>query len=351
MSFASRFRVSNYLPRSATDFLRTSYPSSTAMVPYKSKKGLGKFVRRVVRQSKRRRIGNGPTTSNIKGSQIPSSGGGESRSSTFTTGGQRGNRILASKYKKTYGVNTVHRVSGDAYSCVSNSQNVAPIGNYMDATDLTNIYSSIGQSAVDYSDSKLFMLDVHSEALITNACNLNTHAIIYDVVARLDGFTTVNTGPVTAFTLGFADGSTGAANDYLIPGATPYNNPRFVNAYKIIKQTPIILSPGQIHTHTLRYNINRTISKERLQLNGIGPIAGLTVYSIVVFHGTPYHDTATELVIGTSVAKLDIIKKDTLRFIHLQQSYPVVDITNSLSTVTAGEQWQVNAPTDTTGAT
>lgn len=328
----------------------TKYPSSTAMVPYKSKRSLGKFVKSVVRQSKRRRIGNGSATSSTKGTQIPSSGGGESRSSTFI-GRRSGGGKLASKHKKTYGVNTVHRVSGDAYTCVSNQQNVAPIGNYMDATDLTTIWTSLGQTAADFNDAKLFMLDVHAESMITNACNLNTHAIIYDVIARLDGFTTVNAGPVTAFTLGFADGSTGAANDYLIPGATPYNNPRFTNAYKILKRTSIILAPGQTHTHTVRYPVNRTISKERLQLNGVGPIAGLTVYSIVVFHGTPYHDSATELVVGTSVAKLDIVRKDTIRFIHLQQSYPVVDMTNQLSTVTAGEQWVPNAPTDTANAT
>lgn len=266
---------------------------------------------------------------------------------SFTRCGRRASRWVQDA-KKRHGVGNVFRITGDAYLCASNQQNVAPIGNYMDATDLTNLYTSIGLTAAGYAASKLLLLDVHSESMITNACNSHIHATIYDVVAKLDGFTTVNTGPVTAFTLGFADGDTGAAADYLIPGASPYNNPRFMAGYKILKQTKVVLKAGQTHVHTVQYDINRVVSKERLTLNGVGPVADLTVYSIVVFHGTPYHDAATELVVGTAPVKIDTVKKDTIRYCFLQMSFPVIDYTNQLSTVTSGEQWVENAPADTT---
>jgi len=303
-----------------------------------------KWEQRNKRDSKTSARRQKPKPFSLTGYQIDGNG---DETKSFTTYGKRAPRWVRDNMKR-YGVGHVFRVTGDAYTCASNQQNIAPIGNYLDATDVLNLFNSVGLGAAGYAASKLLLLDVHSESMITNACNSHIHATVYDVVARLDGFTTVNAGPVTAFTLGFADGDTGAAADYLVPGATPYNNPRFTAAYKIIKRTELVLKAGQTHVHTVRYNVNRVVSKERITLNGVGPIAGLSVYSVVVFHGTPYHDAATELVVGTAPVKIDTVKKDTLRYCMQQLSFPVIDYVNNLSTVTAGEQWVENTPLDTT---
>lgn len=297
----------------------------------------GKMKRSASKQTRRSLRGSTGTL----GVQVPAGGGGESKSYT---------RVVKPKQKipvtKLLALNTVNRADGVTASCVQGAQNVMNLGTYFDATDIVNIYAALGQTSTAYNASKLLLLGIHAENLVTNATSTNTHVIIYDVMARHDGFTTVNTGPGTVFTLGGADAGGGAAADYSVVGTSPWNNPRFVSQYQIIKQTPIILAPGQVHTHSVNYKPNFIFNKERYISNSTGPIGGLTMYSFAVFHGTPVHDTATESVISTGIAKLDVVRKDSITFKGVVFGNPTNSISSSFATVTAPEQWNINAPAD-----
>jgi len=282
------------------------------------------------------------------GVQVSAGGGGESKDH-FRFGKRKS--LKGSAFKAT-GVSTNVRADALSASAAQGQQNVASLGSFMDGADLRAIFTALGETTTAYNAAKVHLKDIHAEQLITNASSINVHAVIYDLMARHDGFTTVNPNPTTVFTLGMADAqSTAAANDYLIVGVTPWNNPRFRELYQILNQTKIILSPGQTHSHNVTYNINRIINQERYIGNTSGPIGGLSMYSMIVFHGTPVHDAATELVISTGLCKLDIVYKEQVTYQQIAVPNPFNSIVSSFATVTAPEQWVPNNPTDTADTT
>ena len=191
------------------------------------------------------------------GVQVPAGGGGESKSHTRLV--RKGLNLPS---LKLLGLNTVNRASGITASCAQGTQNVLMLGEYFNANDISNIFASVGQTTATYNAAKCVLIGIHAENLITNATSLNTHCTLYDVIARHDGFTTVNPDPVSVFQLGGADAGNGSASHYSVVGTTPWNNPRFVETYQIIKTTPLILAPGQTHTHTVTYKPNFLFNKE-----------------------------------------------------------------------------------------
>lgn len=162
--------------------------------------------------SKRRRV-NTRRSLNY-GQQIAVSGG---ESASFTRYGRR------KKIKTMKGLGQLldHTVSSASAFCNTDSQNALSLTSVMTAPDITRMYTAIGQTAVDYNAAKLVVDAIRSECMITNSCSINTHCVIYDCVARRDGFTTTDVDPVVVFKAGFVDASTGIANDYLVPGASP----------------------------------------------------------------------------------------------------------------------------------
>lgn len=329
------WRAGNAIGRSAQPYVSSivkkvkSYLNSS-----KTKRNLQKEFRRAAPPS-------------VNGVQVAAGGGGESVS--FTRYGRR--KKASNRTLREAPVSTNHRCDALTASAAQGQQNVLTLGNFMDGPDLRALFTTLGETAAIYNAGILHVRQVHAESLMTNASSINLHAVIYDVLARTDGFTTVNPNPTTVFTLGMADaGSTAAAADYQIPGVSPWINPRFRELYKIVKQTKIILSPGQTHNHNVTYDLNRTINQERYISNTSGPIGGVSMYSICVFHGTPVHDSATEAVISTGLCKLDVVYKESITFQQIAIPNPFNSIVSSLAVVTGPEQWTENNPTDTANA-
>lgn len=281
------------------------------------------------------------------GKQI-SSGGGETKSFTSVVKPKLPMGIV----KKMLGKNTVNRNGAGTISCVSGSQNIQALGEYFNNIDIQNAFTLLGYTTAPANAAKAAFLSLHSTHLITNSTTgSNAHCIIYDVMATEDG-SDINTSPVLVFTTGGVDTSGGAAADYTIPGTTPFSNPRFTTTYKVIKQTPLILCPGQTHAHRVHYAPNQIVSRERLVTNdGSGPLRGLSMYTFIVFFGTPVHETADEAVVSTGKVKLDYVFMETLEFQGMVFSYPSNSITNTLTALTSPEQWTENTPADTLNIT
>lgn len=278
------------------------------------------------------------------GSQL-SAGGGETKSSFYLSRPT----IKMTPLEKNLSVNTVVRNGSGTVSCVSGSQNVQAFATLWDMTDIENaIITTLGQSATGQNSSKIAMLSGTADVMFTNSnTSCNAHCIIYDCMPRQDG-SDINTSPVLLFQAGGADAVGGATSDYLIPGATPYANPRFASAYKILQSTPIIVHAGATHVHRIRYKPNRIISKERtVTSDRAGPIGNVTLYTFIVFYGTPVHSAAAETTVSTGIVKLDYVFTESLKFKCMQYNYSLNSFVNSLTAIGDPEQFVEEPAVDT----
>lgn len=281
------------------------------------------------------------------GQQIPS-GGGETKS-FFTL--VKPQFVVRNKDLKMLAPSSTIRNNKFTSTSGIGQQNAVLIGSYFDVTDVSNTFATLQQTLTGQHSSKALFQKLHSTSMITNSCNLNTHMTIYDVLARQDGSAT-NVDPVTVFLAGGVDALGGAASDALIPGYSPFNNPRFTEVYKVLKRTPVVLCPGQTHVHTVDYQPNKLFSNERVTTsNGVGPLGQFSLYTFLIYHGTPVHDKATELVITVGQVKLDIVSMENLIVKAAYLNYALNSAVNALAvTMTDPEQWVENSPTDTINA-
>lgn len=279
------------------------------------------------------------------GKQIPS-GGGESKSYTTVTNPKMAMGIA----KELLAPNLINRNGAGTISTTSGLQAQQLIGSYFDVVDIQNAFNAISQGATGNNSGKIALQSLHSTHLYTNSCSNNTHMTIYDCIARHDGSDT-NTSPTNVIQLGGADITGGGVNDYLTPGTSPFNNPRFTSSYKIVKQTPVILSPGQTHVHRVNYQVNKILNKERIVTSDLaGPVGDITMYTFIIIHGTPAHEVAAENTVSLSLAKIDYVFMESFTYRAMLVNSIYGTITNSLPVLTAGEQWTTDNPTDTANA-
>lgn len=277
-----------------------------------------------------------------KGVAVPA-GGGESKSSFYLTRPA----IKQTKMEKMLGSNRVVTNASGSVACVSGSQNVIRVSTLWDVTDITNALTDVGETATGTNSAKIALLSGTADIMFTNSnASCNAHCIIYDVMSRNDG-SDINTNPVGVFQAGGADAVGGATTDYLIPGSTPYANPRFASAYKILQTTPLILHAGATHVHRVRYKPNKVLSRERaVTSDAAGPIGNVTLYSFIVFYGTPVHSAAAETTVSTGIVKLDYVITESLQFKCMQLNYALNSMVNSLTVIADPEQFVELPPTD-----
>lgn len=295
-------------------------------------------------RTSRRRLRARPAVS--RAPQVPT-GGGETKTS-FSV---RNSKLSLGLAKSLLGTNFVHRSAALSSTAPQGLQNFTVPGNHLTFTDVDNAFTAIGGTFAGAASGKMAFLQLHSTILVSNASSHNCHATIYDVMARHDG-SDINTGPSSLITTGGVDANNGTASDYTFPGATPWQNPRFLEAYKILQQSPIIMSPGQTHVHRFTYDINSIISKERLiNSDSSGPLGKLSVYSVIFYHGVPIHSTAAETSVTLGTVKLDMVWTESLSFKVMDRNYANNSITSGLLTNIADpEQWTEDGPTDTANA-
>lgn len=206
-------------------------------------------------------------------------------------------------------------------------QNSAILATYYTDVDVNQHFTLSDTSA----SAKVFLQSVHGEALITNQCNVNARITIYDVLARRDANAGA-TDPQYAFANGFADNTGGLAANYSVPGASPYDNPRFVEYFKILRKTPVILSPGAVHSHEVHYAPNQMFSHEITSYTLSSAIGGLTLYTFMVFHGSPINDKTTQTQVSLAHQALDVVQKEAYRYKYCSVGHGVASITQTIPT-------------------
>lgn len=182
------------------------------------------------------------------------------------------------------------------------------LATYFDKNDLEAMFTN--SLNVSFNKGfKIMVKHVIAETLITNQKNSNCRFTLYDIQAKIDGNATV-TNPFTAWSSGIDDNEGGAATDYLIPGASPHSSERFNNAFRVLKKTDVVLSPGATHCHRVYYAPNELVSANvSYKENAVG---GLTNYVFIIYHGSPMNDSTTLTQVSLGAAALDYVTKERL---------------------------------------
>lgn len=329
----SQGRPSNFQPRANTVGLTNAQRAANRRAAVQRvRRGMQQFASR---QRQATRVGSQTATTTLRqGKQFPSGGGGESKSFFKLI---KPNRTLLGKFEVTK--HSLNRSLGFASSATQGKQTAFNLGAMFNSADIVNIFTAVGQTSTGQNSAKAFLESAHARALITNAETTNVHFTIYDCMARLDGGA-LNTDPAATFLAGNVDAVGGAAADATIPGTSPFSNPRFVEAFKVLKKTDVILAPGQTHQHNMHYAPNRLISNERQVISGVGsgPLAGLTVWPMIIQHGTPVHGLAALTSVTLGASKLDVVTLEEIRYKVALYNYAINSITTTLATGLTGEQ-------------
>jgi len=219
----------------------------------------------------------------------------------------------------------VNNTSG-RLSCSPGVQQWATLGTYYDRSDLNQQITLAGGAAA--FSFRIMIRSIMAKAMITNQESANCYATLYDIVPKRDGNTTVP-DPLTLIQAGYADNNGGAATNYTVPGTTPWSNPRFTEFFTIKNITPIVIGPGSTHSHNVHYAPNKLISHE-LDNFITGGIKGVSMYTLIQFHGSPVNDITTKTQVSLSSIALDYVLMEEYKFAYTAQNYAAASIVNSL---------------------
>jgi len=189
--------------------------------------------------------------------------------------------------------------------------------------------------------SRVLLEYIEGETIFANASVYTTSCTIYDVIARRD-LPSANSGdPLQAWAVGINDESAiGAA--FAIVGAEPFQSELFNQYYKVCGKTKIDLPSGGTHRHVITWRPNKILHNEvfanSCYSGGTAKYGGnndITVFSLVVFHGQPAHDSTTTTAVTLSPASLDCVHKTSMRYRYLQEDASDWTRSNNLATTFA----------------
>lgn len=205
-------------------------------------------------------------------------------------------------------------------------QAYATIGTYFDKTDIVSLFATGPGST--YSSTRIQLRSVHAVAMVTNQETANCYATIFDIIPKRDG-STGSVSPLAVLQAGMADNVGAIASTYTCPGATPYSNPRFTEFFKVVNRTEVVLSPGQTHSHVVHYAPNKMYSHE-LDSFITGGIRGVTMWSVILYHGSPCNDITTKTQVSLSACALDYVIKEEYKFAYVHNNTGIASVINDL---------------------
>ena len=90
-----------------------------------------------------------------------------------------------------------------------------------------------------------------------------------------------------------------------------FQSPMFVQYFKVLKATHILMAPGQTHCHQIKFSPNKLLQGETYKNNNANR-KGLTCYQIMVIQGCPVDNNAA--IVSTSHCKVDYVSRKVYRF-------------------------------------
>lgn len=176
--------------------------------------------------------------------------------------------------------------------------------------------------------TKMVVQDIKVKGTMQNSGSAPIQFTEYRCRCRRDIPRSVETNmlPEWMLTNGYADVITDSGPNSVIGytdiGATPFQNPRWVNWFKIIKVRKQVLAPGQVALRVYKRTKPRLYSNETLMAGSTAAIASAyyalqgDTFSVFAIHGTMAQDTSQEagFVVGLSNAALVCHYEYTCRY-------------------------------------
>lgn len=202
-------------------------------------------------------------------------------------------------------------------------------------------------AGVGYSGPiKLFVKSCKSILRLRNQANTNCKLQLYDLVTKYQPQQTTLDDPIECWNKGQTD--YGNTNAYQVVGQTPLKSPEFNSMFRVNKLTTVYLEPGQQHDHTVYHQFNRVIDSTRFDNSTSQSLMGLTRFTLIVFHGTLGHESATPSTVTYMPINIDYARSYEFTYGWIEtvkKTYAVTD--NHATTITdfdfMGESGDVDA--------
>ena len=193
------------------------------------------------------------------------------------------------------------------------SQGLQKYGGVSSVYDIADLQSLIGSVSGNVEALKFYCKNVNLTTVGTNSSNLTARVVIYNVLARNDISSDRSINPLSDWANSYTEE---AITNYATAwGSTPFDAGRFGHNWKIYKITTHILAPGESFIHKWYVNPNKFVNAQALgdlSNNGVataseGSYKHLTHYQLIILQPFPVHDSATNTIVSTGTAGLDLI--------------------------------------------
>lgn len=206
------------------------------------------------------------------------------------------------------------------------TQNSVIANRMFNTTDLQTISTSVGGAN---STVRWLARKCSSETMITNQDSGNCRITIYDIIARRDSNSSVNTSdPVVAWNNSYLDEGGANANSALV-GTLPFSSDLFTQFFKVLKVTTILLGAGQTHFHRISFKLNKVIDQETVKYV-TSSLKGTTCYQMVVVSGVPYNDVTTTTQVSTGACNVDWVSRREYKYTWLADNTTTFSSSNNL---------------------
>lgn len=151
-------------------------------------------------------------------------------------------------------------------------------------------YNTQVYSTTTSSSKKLWIDSVQTELRWVNQAPSSCEIEFYIVASKVTSPTL--TGPKVAWETGIdAQGmGTGMTQDQ--PYAQPFTSKTFTTAWRVVFKKKVILTPGAMHTHTFKFNVNRMI--DTAYAVDYELIRGISYWGLWISRGVPADTSATK---------------------------------------------------------
>jgi hypothetical protein len=173
---------------------------------------------------------------------------------------------------------------------------------------------------------------VSIETVFTNCSQVVADITLYDIVAKRDVNGSVD--PAAVLNSYLAGQSGGATNSSGWPFIVPSHNKHFMDDFRIVKKTPIELSPGRSHKHWYTFPANRVY--DIAKLNQSTTMRGLSIYTFAIWKGIPLDDKKDGTIGTIELAPIKLIWfSRSVACVRLLDMIPKLDYQNNNALGTA----------------
>lgn len=210
-----------------------------------------------------------------------------------------------------------------------------------DGNDLATIFGFVASN-----NSKIVFRSCNWEVMLSNPTTALQRVNIYDIAVRRS-HGTASADPAAVLKNSFSDfnknGGTQVNSAYKQIGLTPFQNPAFTTIFKVLKQTPLLMQGGQVHSHKCKWIPNKWMDKEEYTwtantaTNGV--FRDFTVFTMIECYGTPENDSTTKTQVSLGEGRINFSVVKSYDYVVVDRSAAEIDFTQSLPTAfTVGAQ-------------